>query len=129
MDEVGIARLERLVVDSQTRRGPFRHVVVDHIGELGQAHDCFEPLGALDVDGEIELAALAPDEGHPSHAHAVTADGLHLDDLGPQVSEDHRTERAREILAEVEDHDTAQGTHDTSSTIPASSRRSISAEA
>jgi hypothetical protein len=120
--EIRVARLEGFVVDAEACCGPLRHVVVDHVGDLGQAHDRLEPLGGFYVDGDIELAALASDEGHPSHPHAVTAYRFHLDDLGPQVGEEHRPEGSGQVLAKVEDDHTAQRAHDTSSKIPTSSR-------
>ena len=127
MHEVGFALPERLVVEPQARGGALRHVVVDHIGHVDQAHHHFEPVGILDVDGNVELAALAPDERHADHPHAVPAYGLHLDDLRAQIRQQHRPVGPGQVLPEVEDDHTGQGAHEMSSTIPAPSRRSISA--
>ena len=128
MHELRIARSEGLVIDPETCRRSFRHVVVDHIGDLRQPHHHLEAVGSLDVHGDVELAPLAPDEGHADGAHGITTYRFHLDDLGTEVPQQHGAEGSGQVLAQIEHDDAAQGTHDeSSSTIPASTMPSISA--
>ncbi len=127
VDEIGVASLQRFVVDPQAGRSALRHVVMDHVGYLGQPHHHFETFGVLDVDGDVLLAALASEERHARHAHAVTAHRFDLDDLGTQVAEDHGAVRTGQVLAEVQHDDAAQRPHqDAAPTAPRSSRPSIS---
>ncbi len=52
------------------------------------------------------LPALASEERHARHAHAVPAYRFDLDDLGTQVAEDHGAVGAGQVLAQVQ-HDNA----------------------
>ena len=54
-----------------------------------------EPVGVLEVERDVALAALAAEERLARHAHAVAGDGLDLDDVRAEVAEDHRARTAR----------------------------------
>ena len=68
-------------------------------------------LGRLDVQRDVALAALAPEVRGGGHAHAVAGHGLDLDDVGPEVADDHRPERPGEVLAEVDQPDAFERVH------------------
>ena len=83
---------------------PARHVVVDDVGPSRRAASAISwPRGVLEVERDVALAALAPEERLGREAHAVAGDRLDLDDVGAEVAEDHRAERPGEVLAEVDD--------------------------
>jgi hypothetical protein len=100
-----------LVADAETVGGPERHVVVDHVGGRHEFEREAHAVGLLEIDRDVALAALAtherPDE---TAAHAVAARGLDLDHVGAEVGQDHRTERARQVLAEVDNANAFEGT-------------------
>ena len=103
-------------------------IMMHHIGDVdARRNTTSRPSAGFDVDRDVELAPLAAEEGHAGHPHAVAADRFHFDDLGPQIRQKHRAVRPGQVLAQVEDDDAAQRAHEMSSTIPAPSRRSISA--
>ena len=49
------------------------------------------------------LPRWQPKNGWFDDAHAVAGDRLDLDHVGAEVADDHRAERAREVLAEVDE--------------------------
>jgi hypothetical protein len=66
---------------------------------------------ALQVEREVALATLAAEERLVDHAHAVAGDRLDLDHVGAEVADDHRPERAGEVLAEVDEDDALERVH------------------
>ena len=113
VDDVGLHRSTRLVVEVEPAGRPLRHVVVDDVGRRHELHRDLVTLGRLDVERDVALAALAPEERGGRHAHAVAGDRLDLDDVGPQVADDHRPERTGEVLAEVDQPDAFERVHQT----------------
>ena len=66
---------------------------------------------ALEVERDVALAALAAEERLAGEAHAVAGDRLDLDHVGTEVADHHRPERAREVLAEVDEPHTFERVH------------------
>ncbi len=85
--------------------------MVHDVGSLDQPSRDFHSLGGLDVEREVTLATLATEERLAGHAHAVAGDGLDLDHVGTEVADDHGSERAREVLAEVDEPDAFERAH------------------
>ncbi len=97
------------VVDAELGGDARGHVVVHDVGGADELERDREAAGILDVERDVALAPLAAEERLGRHAHAVAGDGLDLDDLRAEVAEDHRSERAREVLPEVDEADAFQG--------------------
>ena len=57
------------------------------------------------------LPRWQPKNGLVRDAHPVAGDGLDLDHVGTEVSDHHRPERAREVLAEVDQPHTFERVH------------------
>ena len=65
-----------------------------------------QSVGLLEVESDVPLAPLATHERtDDSSAHSVSAGRLHLDDIGTEVAQQHRTERTGQILAEIDHAD------------------------
>jgi hypothetical protein len=94
-----------VVPDSEAVGDADRHVVVDDVGLLDQLARDVDALRVLEVERDVALAALATHERLVDEAHAVAGERLDLDDVGAEVADDHRAERPREVLAEVDEHD------------------------
>ena len=89
--------------------------MVDDVGLGHELERDLESVRVLEVDGDVALAALAAEERLACEPHAVTGRGLDLDHVGPDVAEDHRTERPGEVLTEVDDANPFECSHQPSS--------------
>ena len=69
------------------------------------------PAFALEVERDVTLAALAAEERLVREPHAVAGHRLDLDHVGAEVADHHRTERAREVLTEVDEPHTFERVH------------------
>ncbi len=67
------------------------------------------PDGCLRSRARERLPRSAADEGLGRETHGVTGHRFDLDDVGPQVGQDHRPERPGQVLAEIDDPDAAEG--------------------
>src|SRR5205823_13667880 len=102
VDDVRVDALAVVVADAESHRDARGHVVVDDVGTLDELQRDLDTARVLEVEREAALAALAAEERATGHAHAVAAHRLDLDDVGAEVADHHRAERAREVLAEVD---------------------------
>ncbi len=82
----GFTCLARGVVDAELGRDAGGHVVVHDIGRGDELERDREAAGVFDVERDVALAALAPEERLRRHAHAVAGDGFDLDDLGAEIA-------------------------------------------
>ena len=85
----------------------------------------FEPVRRLQVERDVALAALAAEERLAREPHAVAGDRLDLDDLRAEVADDHRAERAGEVLAEVDEADAFERVHQAASPLNAAISASL----
>ena len=111
VDDVGIDALAVFVRDPEPLGDAGSHVVMHDVGPGDELErDLLARLG-LDVEADVALAARAAHERLVHHAHAVAGDRLDLDHVRAEVAEDHRSERPREVLAEVDDDDAFERVH------------------
>ncbi len=115
----GIDLLEILPVKAHLlhRRGP--EVLDDHVGLLDHLDEDVLGLLVLEVQDDPLLVAVQADEvaaeilvhltGEGPELPGVVAVGrLDVDDLGPEVGEDHRCRGGRQHVAQVDDADSFQ---------------------
>jgi len=96
--------------DAQALGHAGAEVLDHHVGRGGQGGDGLRGIGVLEVEHQALLVAVERRE-QAAHAFAHGADvavviargRLDLDDLGPQVGQQGRGQRARQHAAEVED--------------------------
>ena len=115
VDDVGFHALAVFVRDPEALGDAGSHVVMHDVGPCDQFERDLLARLALDVEADVALAARAAHERLVHHAHAVAGDGLDLDHVRAQVAEDHRAERPREVLPEVDDDDTFERVHHSTS--------------
>ena len=109
--DVGIDGFAVFVRDPESLGNACGHVVVDDVGPFDELErDLVAALG-LEIEGDVALAALAARERLIDEPHAVAVHRLDLDHVGAEVAHHHGTERAREILAEVDDRDSFERMH------------------
>jgi hypothetical protein len=108
VDQVGLDGAEGGVIDLEPLGHARTLVVMDHVGALDQAMDDLQALGILEIEREIELAALAGKEGLRRIAHAVTLQPLDFYYLGAQIGQQHRAERTGKVLPKVDHGDAVQ---------------------
>ncbi len=102
VDDVGLDLLAFHVVDPEFGGDARGHVVVDDVGGADELERNGQAARILDVQRDVAFTPLAAEEGLGGHAHAIAGDGFDLDHLGAEVADDHRSERTREVLAEVD---------------------------
>jgi hypothetical protein len=115
VDDVGVGGLAVVVADAEPVRDARGHVVVDDVGCRDELERDLQAVGVLQVERDVALAALAAEERLAREPHAVTLDGLDLDDVGTEVADDHRAERTGEVLTEVDEADAFERVHQTAS--------------
>jgi hypothetical protein len=111
--------LERLVPDPQPRGHAGPEVLDDEVGALGELDEQLAPAVGLEVQRDAPLAAVRHRERvaltvdlrcHP--AGVVTrARLLDLDDVGPELGQDHRAVRTGQEARQVEDAESVEGFH------------------
>jgi len=119
VDDPGIDLLEVLEVKAHLlhRRGP--EVLDDHVCLLDHLHENVLGLLVLEVQDDPLLVAVQADEvaaeilvhltgERPEFPGVVTVGRLDVDDLGPEVGEDHRCRGGRKHVTHVNDTDSFQ---------------------
>jgi hypothetical protein len=112
-EDARVRRPERGVVEAELLRLVAAQVVHDHVGGAHEAAKGGLALGALEVqrdallvevEGLEEVAVVGPEEvrSHAARGVAALFAALDLDDLGAEVGEVHRAERAGAEVLEGE---------------------------
>ena len=112
----GVGGVHGVVVQSEPPQPAGLEVLDDDIGAGGELLGQPQVLGVAQVQGDGALVAVdaevvgrhvVADRRHPG-AGVVPGWGLHLDDLGPHVGQQHRRVGAGEDAGEVRDQDSIQ---------------------
>ena len=109
VDEVGIDRPQRLVVETQLAGGGHPQVVVHHVGPRHQGLEGGTGGRRLEVERHATLAPLAGGEDPLHVAHLVARGRLHLDHVGSEVGQQHGAEGPGEEVPQIEDAQALRG--------------------
>src|SRR5262249_10766649 len=109
--DVRVDPLAVLVADAEPHRDARGHVVVDDVGALDELQRDLDAARVLEIERDAALTALATEERTAHHAHAVASHRLDLDDVGAEVADHHRAERAGEVLTEVDEAHSLERVH------------------
>ena len=112
VDEPGMFRRERLVVEAEAFQQPRPEVLDQHVGGADQAPCRALALGCRGVDDHAALVAAVGGEEARSdaleEAGPVALRRLDLDHVGAKIGEDHPARRSHHHLGEFDDADTRQ---------------------
>ena len=112
-DDLGVDRLQRVVIDPKPDEHAGAEVVYDHIRLLDEAAHYVFALIALEVEDNALLASIHEQvngavvfiRGDVGVACSVAGVRFDLDDVGPEVGQDDATEVAGDHPTELEDGD------------------------
>jgi hypothetical protein len=104
-DDARVHRFGLLVSEAEPFGNAGTQVVVQHVGGRDQVAGNPLTLGGLEVDCDRALPSLTRCVGGVGFGADLRGDGVDLDDLGTEVAQHHRAERARQRSTEVEDSD------------------------
>jgi hypothetical protein len=122
VDEPPVERREVLPADAQALARVQRRVGHEHVGAGDEPAQHVAPGGLAQVEGETALAPVVDDPaivvralGHAGPTGAMTVEvavrRLDLDDVGAQVREHGRGDRARDEARGVDDAQTVEQAH------------------
>ena len=109
--DVGVDALGVVVPDAQLVGDARGHVVMHDVGTRDELQPDLESGGRLEIHRDVALAALTTEEGLARQPHTVAVYRLDLDDVGAEITHDHRTERTGKVLTEVDDYHSRQRAH------------------
>ncbi len=118
VDQPGVDRAQRVVVDAESGGGAGPVILHENVGRLHQPVDDLHAGRLLEIHGDPALAAVDRREGAAvavlagrAAPHVLAGGRLHLDDVGPHVGQVHRTERGGHGLREVDHPEAGQRLH------------------
>jgi hypothetical protein len=101
--ERGVDRAQAIPAEPEALHHAGTEVLDDDIRVADQLLERRAPVGVLQVEHERAFAAVPAVEAVGSHAKRVAVGRLDLDDVGAEVAEQHRTDRAGDEAREIED--------------------------
>ena len=121
IDQARVDGLQRLVTEPQLGHGARPEILHHDIGRRDQLLHGSDAVGMLEINGEAALVApgrqmidaIARDEmiGDRPVALKRALDRLDRDDIGAEIGERLRGQRAREVMIEAEDLDAVEQVH------------------
>ena len=105
--DAGPARLDRFVADAQCVRHALSHVLQYHVGLIHQLPENIQAFFGLQVEQDAAFASMPGGVGGGVPARA--AGRIHVDHIRAMVREEHRSERPRNVLSEVDYADAIEG--------------------
>src|SRR5581483_2874288 len=115
IDEVGPDRAHRGLTDTHPLGHAGAEILHEEVRALYQPPEHFKPTWIVKVEHDRALVAVDHREGgrdaapRPAHrAGKIAGRRLDLDHVGALVAEDHRAHRARQILGQVDDANSAE---------------------
>src|SRR6516162_1543716 len=109
VDETLVERPQMLIAELHASEFAWPQILDQHIGAHGKAPKRFAPFLGFQVERDALLVAIERSEGRAVFALAPAAKGvalvrgLDLDDLRPQIRQQHSGERAADVACDLKD--------------------------